>query len=172
MASYSRNSVTKLLVVPLEGGGETVTAMFNPKEIQVDKTVPWQKHKDSKADEPMLEFTGAEGRELSIELLFDSFEDGGATVDGQLNALTQMAKMKQQDGPEEERRPPLLAVRNGPFNGDFKCVIASLSIKINMFNKQNQPVRATANVKFKEASRAFGKAAGGGGAGGGGAGGA
>jgi hypothetical protein len=170
MASYSRNSVTKLLIVPLEGGGSPVEAYFNPKEIQVDKTVPWQKHKDSKADEPYLEFTGAEGRTLSMELLFDSFEDGGATVDGPLEALTTMAKMKQQDGPEEERRPPLLAVRNGPFSGDFKCVMESLSIKITMFNKGNQPVRATANVKFKEASKAFGKSGGGGGAGGGGGG--
>ena len=67
MSSFSRNSVTKLLIVNLEGGGE-VTAYFNPKEIQIDKTVPWQKHKDSKADEPFLEFTGAEGRQLSMEL--------------------------------------------------------------------------------------------------------
>ena len=171
MPSFSRNSVTKLLIVPLEGGGSPVEAHFNPKEIQVDKTVPWQKHKDSKADEPYLEFTGAEGRTLSMELLFDSYEDGGATVDGPLEALTTMAKMKQQDGPEEERRPPLLAVRNGPFSGDFKCVMESLSIKITMFNKSNQPVRATANVKLKEASKAFGKSGGGGGGAGGGAGG-
>jgi hypothetical protein len=44
-------------------------------------------------------------------------------------------------------------------------VIESLSIKITMFDKSNKPVRATANVKFKEASRAFGKSAGSGGAG-------
>src|SRR5512147_531963 len=118
MSSFSRNnSVTKLVIVPLEGGGAAVTAYFNPKEIQVDKTVPWQKHKDSKADEPWLEFTGAEGRSLSMELLFDAFEDGGA-IDGPLSDLTKMAKVKQQDGPEDQRRPPLLAVRNGPFAGD------------------------------------------------------
>jgi hypothetical protein len=152
MSSFSRNSVTKLLIVNLEGGGE-VTAYFNPKEIQIDKTVPWQKHKDSKADEPFLEFTGAEGRQLSMELLFDSFEEKGKTIDGPLTDLTTMAKVKQQDGPEEQRRPPLLAVRNGPFAGDFRCVIESLSIKITMFNQQNKPVRATVNIKLKEAER-------------------
>lgn len=152
MPSFSRNAVTKLLIVNLEGGG-AVEAHYNPKEIEVTKTVPWQKHKDSKADEPWLEFTGAEGRTLSMELLFDSFEDGGQTVDGPLTALTVMAKIKQQDGPEEQRRPPLLAVRNGPFAGDFKCVIESLSIKVTMFNQANKPVRATVNIKLKEAER-------------------
>jgi hypothetical protein len=151
MSSFSRNNTTKLLIVNLEGGGE-VKAHYNPKEIQIDKSVPWQKHKDSKADEPYLEFTGAEGRSLSMELLFDGFEDN-VTVDGPLAELTKMAKIKQQNGPEDLRRPPLLAVRNGPFAGDFKCVLESLSIKITMFNNENQPVRASANVKLKEASR-------------------
>jgi hypothetical protein len=159
MPSFSRNSVTKLLIVNLEGGGQ-VAAHYNPKEIQVDKTVPWQKHKDSKADEPWLEFTGADGRTLTMELLFDSFEDGGGTVEGPLNDLTTMSKIKQQNGPEEERRPPKLGVRNGPFTGDFICVIESLSIKVTMFNKQNKPVRATVNIKLKEASRLSAKGGG------------
>jgi hypothetical protein len=152
MASFARNSVTKLLIVNLEGDGK-VEAHYNPKEVEVTKTVPWQKHKDSKADEPWLEFTGAEGRSLSMELLFDTFEEKGKTVDGQINDLTKMAKIKQQDGPEEQRRPPLLAVRNGPFKGDFKCVIESLIIKVTMFNAENKPVRATVNLKLKEAER-------------------
>jgi hypothetical protein len=93
-----------------------------------------------------------------MELLFDGFEDK-ATVDGPLTALTQMAKVKQQDGPEEERRPPKLAVRNGPFAGDFICVIESLSIKITMFDVKNKPVRASVNIKLKEASRLTAKGA-------------
>jgi hypothetical protein len=60
-----------------------------------------QKHKDSKADEPWMEFTGAEGRTSRSSSCFDAFEDGAdATVDDQLKALTEMAKVKQQDGPE------------------------------------------------------------------------
>jgi hypothetical protein len=64
-----------------------------------------------------------------------------------------MAKVKQDDGPENDRRPPILLVQNGPWDGVFKCVLESLSIKVTMFNNDNQPVRATVNVKFKEASK-------------------
>ena len=175
--AYVRNqaNVTKLTIVPLEntrGGGQTaVTAHFNPKEIEVTKSIPWSKHPDSKADEPYLEFTGAEGRTLSLELLFDAFEADGTIAD-ELNALGEMAKVKQDSGAENLRRPPKLEVRNGPLEDKFTCVMESLSIKVTMFNKSNKPVRATVNVKFKEAQRfdlaKSSKAGTGGGGGGGG----
>lgn len=170
MPEFSRNIKpgNRVTIVNLEGAGEVI-AHYNPKEIQIDKTVPWQKHKDSKADEPLLEFTGAEGRTLTMELLFDSFEDG-RSIDDDLKALTKMAKMKQQDGPEDQRRPPLLAVKKAPVGDPFKCVIESLSIKVTMFDENTLPVRATVNIKLKEAERLT-VAGGGGGGGAGGTGG-
>ena len=153
MPEFKRNVErgNRITIVNLEGSGEVV-AHYNPKEIQVDKVVPWQKHKDSKADEPVLEFTGGEGRTLTMELLFDSFEDG-RDIEGDLLELTRFAKMKQQDGPEDQRRPPLLSVKKAPVGDPFKCVIESLSIKVTMFNQNTRPVRATVNIKLKEASR-------------------
>ena len=46
----------KCLIKNLDGGPD-LTAYFNPKELSVDKTVPWNKHKTSKGDNPTLEFT-------------------------------------------------------------------------------------------------------------------
>jgi hypothetical protein len=147
---------TKVEIVPDRGAA--VTAQFNPKEIQVDKTVPWQKHKDSKADEPWLEFTGAEGRTLSMELMFDDYEDSGATgiasVSQAIADLTEMCKVKDQGGSDADRRPTLIRVKYpGLTGGVFKCVIESLSVKYTLFDGAGKPRRATVNVKFKEAER-------------------
>ena len=70
-----------------------VAAQYNPKELQIDKTIPWSKvnqanqsttgnaatPKPSGGTGIHLEFTGAEGRSMSVELLFDGYEAGGDT---------------------------------------------------------------------------------------------
>ena len=65
----------KIIIIGLENG-VNLTAQYNPKEIGLDKSVPWQKGKNSKANTPDLEFTSADGRSLSVELFFDTFEEG------------------------------------------------------------------------------------------------
>ena len=67
----------KLTIVTVDGPSIMVTAQYNPKEIGIDKSVPWNKHKNPKGDIPMLEFTNAENRSMSLELFFDKFEAGG-----------------------------------------------------------------------------------------------
>lgn len=49
-------------------------ASFNPKEIAVDKSVPWQKHKNTEGDSPTLEFTAGEPKTMNAELMFDTYE--------------------------------------------------------------------------------------------------
>jgi hypothetical protein len=58
-----RHLVDKLRIIGLEGGtsGVTVEAQFNPKEISVDKSVPWQKQKTQGPGD--LEFSAAERTE-------------------------------------------------------------------------------------------------------------
>src|SRR5678815_3950659 len=50
---------------------------------------------------------------------------------------------------EAERRPPMLELTHSPIES-FRCVIESLIVKVTMFSRAMQPVRATATVKFKE----------------------
>ena len=66
----------KLKIVGLEGAanGVVVEAQFNPKEISVDKSIPWQRQKKQGVAD--LEFTGAEPKTMSCELMFDAFESG------------------------------------------------------------------------------------------------
>jgi len=146
-----------------EGAENDVTAkvdpngmkIFNPKELQVDKNVPWKVNPQAnKSPEKgiQLEFSGAEGRSMSIELLFDGYEQN-------MSVATEVAKLNTLASPrkpgkvkEDERRPHLCMVTWGETVEKFTCVIESLSTKYTMFSDKGVPLRATCTVKLKEAN--------------------
>lgn len=177
----------KLSIGSLDDGIKVV-AQYNPKELQVDKTIPWSKvNQANQANNEgiHLEFTGAEGRSMSVELLFDGYEPGGgshplaksvAECIADLETLASVIEPTSKD--ENKRRPRRCVVTWGTGMPSFRCVIESLSTKYTMVSSDGTPLRATCTVKLKEAdvvsmAKQGGGAggAGGGGAGGGGAGG-
>src|SRR3989442_1047303 len=101
----------KISIGSLDEKGITVTAQYNPKELQVDKSIPWSKVNQANNSNEQgihLEFTGAEGRSMTIELLFDAYEANGRKVDvaGQVAMLEQLASVwKPGSKQENERRP-------------------------------------------------------------------
>lgn len=142
-----------------------VEAQYNPKELQIDKKVPWtKKNQANKSGDTgiQLEYTGADGRSLTLELLFDGVE-GQGDVAGNVDKLNQMASVWKPDDPDEtKRRPHLCVVTWGSAVPKFTCVIESLSTKYTMFSDQGAPLRATCTVQLKEADTVTGKASGGG----------
>jgi len=135
--------------------GLTVKAQYNPKELQVDKNVPWQKKNQANQANPTglhLEFTGAEGRTMSVELLFDEYEKPDGSVSKAVADLNKMASVIKPDSDDEnQRRPHLCLATWGATVSAFKCVIESLSTKYTMFSDKGVPLRATCTVKLKEA---------------------
>ena len=156
---------SKLKIGSLDNTGLSVEAQYNPKELQVDQTIPWQKpqpaNKANKTDAAAedggltLEFTGAEGRTMSVELLFDAAEPNGRKVDvaAKVKDLYQMASvMKPNSKDESERRPHHCVVSWGDRGmPKFQCVIEQISTKYSMFSTDGVPLRATCTVKLKEA---------------------
>lgn len=134
--------------------GIQVDAQYNPNQLQIDKSIPWQKNPQSnKSPEKgiQLEFTGAEGRTMSIELLFDGYEKN-ESVAGKVEMLNEMASvLKPGDPDENKRRPHRCVVTWGKTISNFRCVIESLSTKYTMFSDKGVPLRATCTVKLKEA---------------------
>jgi hypothetical protein len=148
----------KLKIISLEDPLVTVIAHFNPKEVSVDRAVPWQKQK--KKGPADLEFTGGEPKTMSFELLFDGFESN-------TSVQTEIAKLHQlTDVVPALRRPPKVKVvwgtpKDSAGRGDesvgggipsFQAVIESVAVKYTMFTPDGTVVRATATVKFKEAA--------------------
>src|SRR3569832_475644 len=77
----------------------SVSAQYNPKELLFDKSVPWQKHNKANANGLQLEFTGAEGRTMSDELLFDGYEEH-ESIQGQVAKLEKLATVRQPNSPK------------------------------------------------------------------------
>ena len=149
----------------------TVKAQYNPGTLEIAQNVPWKKPEaaakgggaapQGTQKDPnfmALEFTGAESRSLSIELLFDAVEtsrspDGGKTVMECVKVLEDLATPVDPTSTEENKRRPHHCLVVWGSGISFKCVIESLTTKYTMFDAHGKPLRATCNVKFKEAAR-------------------
>lgn len=153
--SSKNNATMRLTILNLDDGGEII-AQYNPKELGVDKSVPWQKAATSTGDQPEMQFTAAEGRSMSFELMFDGYEDEVNVHSKYVGPLLKLAMVRSSDqgAPEEKKRPPRVQVLWGGGLPAFEGVIESVSTKYTMFLPNGTPVRATCSVKLKEASRA------------------
>ncbi len=180
----------KLTIVSLDDNSIQVVAQYNPNQIQLDRQIPWGQHnardnrmwwkrgrKDNKPEHD-LEYTGADGRSMSLELLFDRYESL-TSIEAVLEKLEELAQVTDPNSKEHEweRRPHLCLVSWGPgaTGGErkdhppdgkklpdgsptpgprgmrpFRCVIESLSIKITMFDGDGTPLRASCTLKLKE----------------------
>ncbi len=153
-------TTTKLTIFSGDDKSLTVKAQYNPKELQVDRNIPWAKpaatNKTSNAKNPgeiRLEFSGAEGRSMQIELLFDGYEKDAASVADNITMLEKMCAVRVGAATTSaERRPHHCVVMWGDRGlPNFRCVISSLSIKYQMFSDTGVPLRATATLKLMEA---------------------
>lgn len=151
-------------------GGETsICAQYNPGTLEVSQNVPWKKPDaatgsggggsgppppaTSQEDKNymVLEFTGAEGRTLSLELLFDGVEDN-RDVSDQVRVLNTLASVRDHGSSDEKMRRPHHCVVVWPnVLPRFTCVIEGLTTKYTMFAPNGTPLRATCTVKLKEA---------------------
>jgi len=123
-----------------------VVAHFNPKELSIDKEVPWNEHKSTKSNLPVLEFTDAKPKLLSVELFFDTYESREDVYEKYVKLLegcTEIVKGK--------RRPPMCMFMWAKKFPAFMGVITSVSAKYSMFLPDGTPVRATVTIKMKQA---------------------
>jgi hypothetical protein len=121
-----------------------LTVQFNPKELQIDKTVSWTA-KNSHKEDPIQEFKEPQASSLSTTFYFDGYETG-KPVSGQVNELHKMARM----GPGGH--PPLVTFAWGKTI--FVGVVESVSMKYTMFLPGGEPCRAEVGFKMKSADEA------------------
>jgi hypothetical protein len=152
--SNFRHAKEKISIGSLDEPSVSIKAQYNPKDLQVDLEVPWQKHNQANKSNEQgihLEFTGANGREMTVELLFDAYEEKGSIKDkiATIEKLASVIKAGSKKG--ADRRPHRCVVKWGTTVESFRCVIESVSTKYTMFTDDGTPVRATCTVKLKEA---------------------
>lgn len=93
-------------------------------------------------DSPFLSFTNGGLETLSMELFFDSYEEG-KDVREYTKQITDLLKID-----PEIHAPPVLRFIWG--NANFTCVLKRVGKKFTMFRPDGVPVRATLSVTFQE----------------------
>lgn len=71
----------KITIASLDMTEFTISAQYNPKELQVDRPIPWQFQRSPALNRLVLEFSGEDARTLNLELLFDGYEEGESIAD-------------------------------------------------------------------------------------------
>lgn len=140
----------KVQIIAKEGGISPCTAMFNPKELQIDRSISWTNAKGAHEENPEQEFKEPNSAELSCTLYFDTYETK-ADVAKLVEPLEKMA-MIQDCGPASGKHPPLCVFSWGAFT--FQGVIESLSQKYTMFLENGLRVRCEVELKMKSAKAA------------------
>jgi Contractile injection system tube protein len=150
-------TVQKLYLVAMEGPQKDkhVEAQYNPKEIGVEKGATWSPAKTPTGNAPKLEFTAGSNRTMSLELTFDGYEDGKNVHTEYVEKIVNMAMVMNEGGTkDDDKRPPKVSVVWGDNKlPKFTGVVESVSTKYTMFLPDGTPVRATVNVKLKEAEK-------------------
>lgn len=122
-----------------------VEALYNPKDLQVDKQVSWSGHKGGHTDSPALEFSHGEARGFDVELFFDTYESREDVYKRFIGPLATFTLIDSHVG-----RPPMCLFLWGMDFQPFMGVILSMQVKYTCFLSNGRPVRATCHLKMME----------------------
>ncbi|MCL2325078.1 MAG: hypothetical protein FWC40_01040 [Proteobacteria bacterium] len=159
--------MSKMAIHSMETGIQ-IEADFNPRELSFTKPVGWSDDNAGiSTNFPSLQFTAGKAITMSVELLFDRYEQE-QDVRPIIGDLMQLTLVDENLG-----RPPLVMalwngndrnLYNGP-GGEFTGVVDSVATKYTMFLPDGRPCRATATVALKQATEVSVAVANGGGPG-------
>lgn len=155
------SKLEKLKIEPERKSGlQQIEALFNPNTYSITKSVQWSSiagqgtakaNSTRNLNAPTLSFGGGQGRQLSLDLLFDSTEERDSTkldVRTRTKEIVALTRIQPDLG-----RPPVCRVSWGaakdldfPFTG----VISQLTQRFTLFRSDGTALRATLTVAFTE----------------------
>jgi contractile injection system tube protein len=143
----------KFTIATIDGKAMDIAAQYNPNEMAFQSAATWNENASShggpKASSKWLEYGSSAARTLTVELLFDGYEEG-LPVEGwvaKLESLTQPVDLKTTRA--ALRRPQLCVAVWGQAK-QFRCVVQSVATKLTKFLADGRPVRAVCTVTLKE----------------------
>lgn len=153
-----------MLVVTWQSGEmEFIPVQFNPTEISFDKGAQIAEIAIPGLDSPLLQFVRGQNEKITLDLFFDTTEDGmgaGATsVTTFTDRIYELVKIE----PERHAPPVCAFIWNSKFPGsdissnlgnqkrtDFQCLVESVKQKFTLFSPEGVPLRATLTVTLRE----------------------
>jgi hypothetical protein len=138
--------LVKATIKILEGRnkGKEVTVHFNPTEYAVEYGASFQETPVPGLSNPILQFVNGAAEVLTMDLLFDTYTDGGSSdVSEDTRQFTDLLAID-----ADTHAPPRVEFKWGVFA--LRAVVEKISQRFTMFLGDGTPVRATLSVTFKQ----------------------
>ena len=127
-----------------------LSALFNPNKLGFNKSVNWAKENAAGRDVPELQFTNAEPRTLSLDLIFDTYDSPSAEKEDVRKYTQKLFQLTTAEKHGDKHRPPVCRLSWGVASMFFQGVLTQLDQQFTLFMENGKPVRATSKCTFKE----------------------
>jgi len=127
-----------------------LSALYNPNKLGFSKSVNWAKENAAGRDVPELQFTNAEPRTLSVDLIFDTYDSPNDEKEDVRKYTQKLFQLTTAEKHGEKHRPPVCQLSWGEHGMFFQAVLQQLEQQFTLFMEDGKPVRATARCTFKE----------------------
>lgn len=141
--------------------GDPIEVDYAPAEMAFTKAMQFADVAVPGLELPLVQFVRGDAETLSLELFFDSTQDGtGAAATSVADKVIAFQKMVSIQG--DLHTPPLVIVSwgadfPGPAMGgyetaatEFKAVVLSVARRFTLFSPDGKPLRATVTVSLKQ----------------------
>ncbi len=156
MTVLAKAKFVRLPTPDAPSGSQSLSVQFNPTELNFAKTAQVAEIGIPGLDTPLLQYVRGHAETLSLELFFDSTEDGtGATAKPVTEKTDKFYSLIKAE--KATHAPPVLLFLWGgtSFPGKrrdngFRCVVTSVRQQFTMFAPDGKPLRAKLTVELKE----------------------
>ena len=153
-----------ILVATYQNGDmDFLPVQFNPTEFSLDKAAQIAEITVPGLDAPLLQFVRGQSEKLTMDLFFDTTEQGMGSGATSVTTLTDQVYGLVKIEPDGHAPPICSFLWNSKFPGsdlsarmgnqrrtDFQCVVESVKQKFTLFSPEGVPLRATLSVTFRE----------------------
>lgn len=142
---------------------EFIEVQFNPTEFTLNKNNQIAEIAIPGLDTPLLQFVRGQSETLTVDLFFDTTEDGMGTGAKSVTTLTDQVYQLMKIEPHTHAPPVCAFLWNEKFPGsdvssavgnqrrtDFQCVVEGIKQRFTMFSSEGVPLRAILTVTFRE----------------------
>ena len=159
------------ILVSWQGPGdpkpEAIAVQYNPTELTFDKSAQLAEVTIPGLDTPLQQFVRGQAEKLSIELFFDTSDQGMGEVASSVTEWTDKIYSLVKIVPTLHAPPICVFIWNDEFPGrslgsltevqikgqsrhGFQCVVESVKQKFSLFSSEGVPLRAKLAITLKE----------------------
>ena len=142
---------------------EFIPVQFNPTEYTLTKGAQLAEIAIPGLDTPLLQFVRGQAETLTLDLFFDTTEDGMGTGATSVTTLTDQIYQLVKIEPDTHAPPVCAFIWHKKFPGgdvsekvgnqrrtDFQCVVESVKQRFTLFSPEGVPLRAIVTVSLRE----------------------